>query len=50
MTCLQEVMDQHIGNSVVLKIKINKINTLKIKMLFIKWYNKEKLKLKGFFI
>ena len=43
------MVDQLIGNGVVLEVRINDIRLIKIKMLLIKRFNKIKLKLKRFF-
>jgi hypothetical protein len=45
---LYKVVNQLINNSVVLDDKINSIGILKVKMLLIKWFSGEKIKLKGF--
>jgi hypothetical protein len=45
---LYKVVDQLTNNSVVLNNKINSIGILKIKMLLIKQFSREKVKLKGF--
>ena len=44
----QEIVDQLIGNRQVLENKINKIGILKIKILLIKKFIGEKVKLEGF--
>jgi hypothetical protein len=45
---LYKVVDQLINNSVVLDNKINSIGISKVKMLLIKRFSGEKVKLKGF--
>jgi hypothetical protein len=50
MEQLYKVVNQLTNNSIVLNIKINSIKILKIKMPSIKWFNGEKIKLKGFLI
>ena len=47
---LQEIVDQRTGNEQVLKNKIAKIGILKVKILLVKKFMKEKIKLKGFLI
>jgi hypothetical protein len=50
MRQLYKVVNQLTNNSVVLDNKINSIKILKVKMLLIKRFNGEKIKLKGFLI
>jgi hypothetical protein len=45
---LYEVVNQLTNNSVALDNKINSIGISKVKMLLIKRFSKEKVKLKGF--
>jgi hypothetical protein len=45
---LREVVNQLTNNGVVLDDKINSIGMLKVKMLSIKRFSGEKIKLKGF--
>ena len=45
---LQEIVDQLITNGTVLENKINKMGLIKVKMLLIERFSKEKIKLKGF--
>jgi hypothetical protein len=45
---LYKVVNQLINNGVVLNDKINSIGILKIKMLSIKRFSREKIKFKGF--
>jgi hypothetical protein len=45
---LYKVVNQLTNNSVALDNKINSIKILKVKMLLIKWFSGEKVKLKGF--
>jgi hypothetical protein len=45
---LYKVVNQLINNSLLLEDKINSIWILKVKMLLIKWFSGEKIKLKGF--
>jgi hypothetical protein len=45
---LCEVVNQLINNGVVLDDKINSIGMSKVKILLIKRFNREKVKLKGF--
>jgi hypothetical protein len=47
---LYKVINQLINNGVVLNNKINSIGILKVKMLSIKRFSGEKVKLKGFLI
>ena len=47
---LQEIVDQLTGNEQVLKNKIAKIGILKVKILLVKKFIKEKAKLKRFLI
>jgi hypothetical protein len=42
------VVNQLTNNSIVLNNKINSIKISKVKMPLIKWFNREKIKLKGF--
>ena len=50
MDKLQVVVDQLIGNSQALEVRINKIGVLKIKIPSIKRFSGKKIKLKGFLI
>jgi hypothetical protein len=45
---LQAVINQLTNNSIVLDNKINSIGISKVKILLIKWFSGEKVKLKGF--
>ena len=47
---LQEIINQITNNNRLLKEKVNKMGAVKIKLLSIKWFVKERLKLKGFLI
>ena len=47
---LQEIVNQFIGNGQVLENKINKIEILKVKILLVKRFLREKLKFKKFLI
>ena len=48
MDQLQVVVNQLIGNGTALKQRINEMGIIKIKMLFIKRFSGEKIKLGGF--
>ena len=50
MDQIQAIVDQLIGNGQALKVKLNKIGVLRIKIPSIKWFNNKKIKLKGFLI
>ena len=45
---LQEIVDQLTTNGTVLENRINKMGLIKVKILLIKWFSGEKIKLKGF--
>jgi hypothetical protein len=45
---LQVVVNQLINNSIALNNKINSIGIFKVKIPSIKWFSREKIKLKGF--
>jgi hypothetical protein len=47
---LCKVVNQLTNNNIALNKKINSIEMLKVKMPLIKWFNGEKVKLKGFLI
>jgi hypothetical protein len=47
---LQAVVNQFINNSIALDDKINSIRVSRVKMLLIKRFSREKIKLKGFLI
>jgi hypothetical protein len=47
---LQAVVNQLTNNSIVLNDKINSMGISKVKMPSIKWFSRERVKLKGFLI
>ena len=44
------MINQLQSNDVAFNVRLNDIKLIKVKMLLIEWFNKTKLKLKGFLI